>query len=64
MLRDVPLLRAWREHLALTQDEVAARAGMKQPALARLERGESTPRTATLRRLAEAMGLSLAQLEA
>lgn len=64
VLRGVPLLRAWREHLNLTQDEVAARAGMKQPALARLERGDSTPRTATLRRLAEAMGLSLAQLEA
>lgn len=62
-LREVPLLRAWREHLGLTQEAVASRAGMKQPALARLERGESQPRRATLKRLAEAMGLTVAQLQ-
>jgi transcriptional regulator with XRE-family HTH domain len=58
----VPLIRAWREHLGLTQEAVAERASMKQPALARLERGESVPRTATLKRLAEAMGLTVSQL--
>jgi DNA-binding XRE family transcriptional regulator len=64
VLRDVPLVRAWREHLGMTQESVASRAGMKQPALARLERGESVPRPATLKRLAEAMGLTVAQLHA
>ena len=63
VLRDLPLVRAWREHLGLTQQQVAERAGMKQSALARLERGDGTPRAATLKRLAEAMGLSVAQLE-
>jgi ribosome-binding protein aMBF1 (putative translation factor) len=63
ILREVPLVRAWREHLGLTQQQVAERAGMKQSALARLERGESVPRKATLRRLAEAMGLTVGQLE-
>jgi ribosome-binding protein aMBF1 (putative translation factor) len=63
VLRDVPLVRAWREHLGLTQETVAERAGMKQPALARLERGESRPRTATLKRLAEALGVTVAQLQ-
>lgn len=62
VLRDVPLVRAWREHLGLTQQEVAERADMQQSALTRLERGEIKPRLATLKRLAGAMGISLAQL--
>jgi len=63
VLREVPMIRAWREHLSLTQDDVASRAGMKQSALARLERGDSAPRRATLAKLAAAMGLTVAQLE-
>jgi transcriptional regulator with XRE-family HTH domain len=35
---------------------------MQQSSLARLERGEIKPRTATLARLAAAMGLGLEQL--
>lgn len=62
VLRDVPLIRAWRDHLGLTQQAVADAAGMAQPALARLERGEGNPRAATLERLAEAMGISAVQL--
>ena len=64
VLRDVPLLRAWREHLGLTQQAVADAAGIMQPALARLERGDGKPRAATLERLATAMGISAAQLAA
>ena len=63
VLHDVPLVRAWREHLGLTQATVAERAEMQQSALARLERGERRPRTATLKRLAEALGLTVAQLQ-
>ncbi len=33
-LEDVHPVRAWREHLGMEQSAVAARAGMKQPALA------------------------------
>jgi DNA-binding XRE family transcriptional regulator len=63
VLHDVPLIRAWREHLNLTQDVVADLAGMKQSALARLERGEGKPRKATLKKLADAMGLTISQIE-
>lgn len=63
VLNDVPLIRAWREHLGMTQDELSAKAGMAQSALARLERGKSKPRTATITALADAMGLTVTQLQ-
>jgi len=56
------LVLAWREHLGLSQAEVARKAGMKQPALSRIEKGDSRPRTATLKKLADAMGLQPEQL--
>ena len=56
------LLKAWREYLGLTQAEVASGAGMSQPAYARLEKLNANPRTATLRKLAKTLGLSLEQL--
>ena len=58
----VPLIKAWREHLGLTQEDVANRSGMAQSAIARIERGESSPRRATVERLAKAMGLAPAQV--
>lgn len=63
VLRDVPLIRAWREHLGMTQEAVAQRANMKQSALARLERGEGKRRKSTLKKLADAMNLTVAQIE-
>ena len=62
IVRGVPMVRAWREHLGLTQAQVAASAGMAQASIARIEGGESTPRTTTLAKLATAMGLALEQL--
>ena len=42
-----------------TQAELAARLGVKQPVIARLERGRANPRLATLDRVIAATGHSL-----
>jgi DNA-binding XRE family transcriptional regulator len=56
------LIKAWREYLGLTQEELATKAGIQQPALARMEKPDARPRTGTLKKLAEAMGISVEQL--
>ena len=62
VVRGDSLLKAWREHFGLTQAEVAKRAGMTQPAYAKLEKPDTNPRTATLRKIAKALGISLEHL--
>ena len=59
---DCSLVRAWREHLGLTQAEVARRMGVSRPAYAQMEAKGSTPRVATLKRIAGAMGVEWEQL--
>jgi len=54
--------RAWREHLGLTQEEVANRAGMTQAALSQIESGGHKPRKTTLEKLAVALGITIEQL--
>jgi len=61
-VRGESLIKAWREYFKLTQAELAAKAGMKQSALARLESHKVSPRKATLAKLAEAMGIGVEQL--
>ena len=62
VVRGESLLKAWRDHLGLSQAEVARRAGMSQPAYGKLEKPDARPRTNTLRKLAKALGISLEQL--
>ena len=62
LLGDVSMIRAWREYFNLTQQELAERAGMSQPALARVEKITAKPRMATLKKLAAAMDISVGQL--
>ena len=61
-VRGDTLVKAWREYLGLTQQELAKKAGMKQASIARIEAGKTTPRKTTLKRLADAMGISVEQL--
>lgn len=48
-------LRRWRQSLGLTQAEVARRAGVSQPLIARIEKGTVDPRLSTLRAIVQAM---------
>jgi transcriptional regulator with XRE-family HTH domain len=50
------LIRNARQQAGLTQQELAERAGMSQPAIAKLERGATNPTLATLSRCAAAAG--------
>ena len=61
-VRGDSLIKAWREYFKLTQAELAAKTGMKQSAMARLESNSVNPRKATLAKLAQAMGINIEQL--
>lgn len=53
--------RAWREHLGLTQTQVASRMKISQAALAQMEKAQR-PRKATHAKLAAALGIRVGQL--
>jgi DNA-binding XRE family transcriptional regulator len=55
------MLQAWREHLLLTQDEMAARMGISQSGYAQIEVAKR-PRKATLQKASAAMGITVGQL--
>ena len=63
VVNNVPLLRAWREYLGLTQASVAKRAGITQAALSQLESSDAKPRKSTLEKLAQALDLKVEQLK-
>ncbi len=55
-------LRGLRRRAALSQRELAERAGTTQETISRLERGHHDARASTLRRLAEALGVEPREL--
>lgn len=55
-------VRAVREGRALTQREVAERAGVGMEQISRIENGRRQPRATTIRRLAEALGVPVETL--
>ena len=60
---DWSMIRAWREHLSLTQAEMARLLEICQPSYAAMEDPDDKPKKATRARIAAAMELSLKQLD-
>ncbi|MFC2993175.1 helix-turn-helix domain-containing protein [Halomonas tibetensis] len=59
---DVPLVRCWREHLGMTQTELAGRLAVSQAQVAQWERHDANLRRNTLQKLATALGIHMQQL--
>lgn len=59
---NMSMVRAWREYLGLTQEQVAASMGISQAALSQKEAPEARLRRKTLEKLATALGVSVGQL--
>ena len=59
ILDDENPVRIWREHRGLTQQALAHAAGLPQSTIARLESGERKGTVAQMRRLANALGITL-----
>lgn len=55
-------LKALRIERALTQQELAEKAGIAPNTVARLERNETEPHMSTVRKLADALGVKPARL--
>ncbi len=56
------LLRAWREYLDITQEEMAERLSISQGAVAQQEVPNTTPQKRTRKKWADALGLTLDQV--
>lgn len=55
-------IRRLRKERGETQEDLAHRAGLTVAAYARIERGNANPTWTTVRRIAEALGITLATL--
>jgi transcriptional regulator with XRE-family HTH domain len=55
-------LREWRRRRGLTQEQLAARAGLSYKFIGEIERGTGNPTLETLGRLAAALRVDLAEL--
>jgi DNA-binding XRE family transcriptional regulator len=56
------LVRAWREHRGLTQNEVAEKMGVTQAAYCQMEKQGVRLRRPTIEKIAEALGVEVEQL--
>lgn len=62
-MSSVPGLRHYRKRQALSQADLAIRAGVTRSTIISAETGQASPRPSTIRRLAEALGVSPSELQ-
>ncbi|MDH2997328.1 hypothetical protein A1D22_06560 [Pasteurellaceae bacterium LFhippo2] len=62
LINGISPLRAWREYLGFTQEEIAKRLGISQPAYSKYEKSQ-TLRKSTKEKIAKALGIAPIQLE-
>lgn len=62
LAEDVPLIRAWREYLCISQQELANRLSVSQFQIAQWERPEAQPQPPMLKTIAAALGIHVRQL--
>lgn len=62
VLRNESLIKAWREYFGITQTELAERLGVSQAAVVKYENPDTCPRTATLKKIGAALGISAEKL--
>lgn len=55
-------LRAARQKLGLTQEELAERSGVQAGEISRIEHGKRDPQVSTVERLAKGVGLPVSRL--
>ncbi len=56
------LIAAWRKYKKLSQQELADRLGISQPAMAQIEKPGAKPQEKTLLKIAAVLGVSVEQL--
>lgn len=57
------MIRAWREHLGMTQEQVAEGMNVSRAAFAQMEAKGTRPRVGTLKKIATTMGVEWEQLQ-
>ncbi len=62
LLQEISLLKAWRKHLGISQQQLADKLGVTQGTISQIEKPNSKPQKRTLQKLADAMGVTIEQL--
>ena len=62
ILEGISLIRAWREHQNLLQQDLAERLGISQSAYSQMEKPDANLRPTTITKIAEALGIKPEQL--